>query len=75
MALLQQDSEGHLVSTLSQRVDELLRAHEDRPLLSTTGTQAAISELAARTRGLEEAMREIAREVQNLSASHLSASR
>ena len=70
MALLQQDSEGHVVPTLSQRVDELLRSYEDSPLLSTTGTQSAISELAARTRGLERAMREIAQEVQNLTASH-----
>lgn len=68
MALLQQDSEGHVVPTLCQRVDELLRSYEDSRLLSTTGTQAAISELAARTRGLERAMREIALEVQNLTA-------
>ena len=70
MAILQQDSSGALEPTLSQRVDELIRSCEDRPLLSTTGTQAAISELAARTRGLERAIREIALEVQNLTASH-----
>jgi hypothetical protein len=70
MVLLQQDSEGHVVPTLSQRVDELLRSYEDSPLLSTMGTQAAIAELAARMRGLERALREIALEVQKQSASH-----
>lgn len=70
MALLQQDSEGRVGPTLSERVNEMLRSYEDSPLLSTTGTQAAISELAARTRGLERAMREIALEVQKLSSSH-----
>jgi hypothetical protein len=70
MALLQQDSEGHVEPTLGERVDELLRSCENKQLLSTTGTQAAISELAARTRALELAMREIAQEVQNLTSSH-----
>jgi hypothetical protein len=70
MALLQQDSESGMGATLSQRIDELLRSYEDSPLLSTTGTQAAIAELAARTRGLERAMREIALELQRLNASH-----
>jgi hypothetical protein len=69
MAILQQSPEGALESTLSQRVDELIRSFEDRPLLSTTGTQASIADLAARTRGLERALREIAREIQNLTAS------
>jgi len=70
MALLQQDTGSGMGATLSQRVDELLRSYEDSPLLSTTGTQAAIAELAARTRGLERAMREIAVELQRLNASH-----
>jgi hypothetical protein len=70
MALLQQDSDSDVEATLSQRIDDLLRSYEDSPLLSTTGTQAAISELAARTRGLEGAMREIALELQRLNASH-----
>lgn len=69
MALLQQDTDRHPGPTLSQRVDELLRSYEESPLLSTTGTQAALSELAERTRGLERALREIALEVQNLTAS------
>jgi hypothetical protein len=70
MALLQQDSGSDVEATLSQRIDGLLRSYEDSPLLSTTGTQAAIAELAARTRGLERAMREIALELQRLNASH-----
>ncbi len=69
MAILQQDSTGALEPTLTQRVDKLICSYEDQPLLSTTGTRAAISELAARTRGLEQAIREIALEVQNLTAS------
>lgn len=56
--------------TLSERVDQLIHPHECRPLLSTTGTRAAISELDARTRALEQAIREIALEVQHLTAPH-----
>jgi hypothetical protein len=70
MVVLQQDSDGTLEPTLSERVEELLCSYEERPLLSTHGTQAAIAELAARTRGLERALREIALEVQNRTASH-----
>ena len=70
MAMVQQNPTGASEPTLIQRVDELICSYEDRPLLSTTGTHAAIAELAARTRGLERAIREIAREVQNLPASH-----
>ncbi len=65
----QQDSGGTLEPTLSERVDELLCSYQDRPLLSTHGTQAAIAELAARTRGLERAVRETAMEVENLTPS------
>jgi predicted sugar kinase len=54
---------------LSERVDELIQAHKAQQLLSTTGTQAAIGELAARTAGLERAIREIALEVERLTAS------
>jgi predicted sugar kinase len=55
-----------LDETLSDRVDELIRAHRGERLLSTTGSQAALAELAARTEGLEKAVREIAIEVQRL---------
>lgn len=60
-----------LAETLLERVDELIEAHKGhQPLLSTTATSVAIAELASRSEGLEKAVREIALEVQKLSASH-----
>jgi hypothetical protein len=57
--------------TLLERVDNLIEARKgQRPLLSTTATSVAIAELAARSDGVEKAVREIALEVQKLSASH-----
>lgn len=70
METLQQTRSDPRAVTLSERVDELLRPDGARPLLSTTGPQAAVSQLDQRTRALEQAIREIAREVQNLAASH-----
>ena len=59
-----------LTETLIERVDKLIEAQKgDRPLLATTATSVAIGELAARSDGLEKAIREIAVEVQKLSAS------
>jgi predicted sugar kinase len=55
-----------LDETLADRVDELIRAHRGQRLLSTTGSQTALAELAARIEGLEKAVREIAVEVQGL---------
>jgi hypothetical protein len=57
--------------TLYERVDELLVVHK-HPLLSTTGTEGAITEVVARIEGLEEAIREIAREVEELAAAKTS---
>jgi hypothetical protein len=57
-----------LDETLCGRVDEVIRSHKSL-LLSTTGTRAAIGELATRCEGLEKALREIALEVQKLAAS------
>jgi len=51
--------------TLSARVDELIEAQKG-PLLSTTGDRAAIKELISRNKGLERAIPEIAREVEEL---------
>ena len=51
---------------VSERVEDLIRSYADRPLLSTTGTEAAIGELAMRYRMLEQAIREIALEVNRL---------
>jgi CBS domain-containing protein len=55
--------------TLCVRVDELIRCHKHRPLLWTTGSRGLIEELATRSEGLEEAVREIALEVQKIAAS------
>jgi predicted sugar kinase len=56
-------------ATLYERVDELIRSHKDEhSVLSTAGTQVAIAELVARSEGLEQALREIALEVERLSA-------
>jgi hypothetical protein len=56
--------------TLLERVDDLISTQKgQRPLLSTTATSVAIAELAARNEGLERAVREIALELQKLSAS------
>ena len=57
-----------LTGTLSQRVDEIIRAHQERPLLSTLGKSASIEELTRRYVGLERAVREIALEVEKLAS-------
>ena len=59
-----------LDETLSERVDDLIREHTGSPLLSTTGSQGALAELALRLEGLEAVVREIALEVEHLSAAH-----
>lgn len=59
----------NLDSSLLERLDDVLRAHKSCELLSTTGLQATVDELALRTRGLEQALHEIAVEVQKLAAS------
>jgi hypothetical protein len=56
-----------LTDTLIERVDELVKASK-RPLLSTTPDSVAVRELAAQVNALENAVREIALEVQKLSA-------
>jgi hypothetical protein len=62
-----------LTDTLMERVEDLVRARSappewGNPLLSTTPTSLAVRELAVRTLALEQAVREIALEVQKLSA-------
>jgi predicted sugar kinase len=61
-----------LTNTLIERVEELVHARNapewGNPLLSTTPTSLAVRELAVRTEALENAVREIALEVQRLSA-------
>ncbi len=60
---------GALTETLLERVDKLIEAQKGQPLLSTTATSVAIAELVARSEGLAQALREVAVEVQRLSAS------
>ena len=59
-----------LTGTLLERVDKLIEAQKGQPLLSTTATPIAIAALAARSAALEQALREIAVEVQRLAAAH-----
>jgi hypothetical protein len=59
--------------TLIERVDKLVHVRNappewGNPLLSTTPTSLAVRELAVRTEALENVVREIALEVQKLSA-------
>jgi hypothetical protein len=61
-----------LSSALSERVDEVIRAHQRQPFLSTMGRTAAIEELERRYAGLEEAVRQIALEVEKLASAHKS---
>jgi len=62
-----------LTDTLTKRVDKLVQPSKPglewgSPLLSTTPTSIAIHELAVRTEALATAVRQIALEVQKLSA-------
>ena len=57
-----------LTSALSQRVEEIIRTHQEKPLLSTLGKSASIEELTRRYLGLERAVREIALEVEKLAS-------
>jgi hypothetical protein len=59
-----------LTDTLIERVDKLVQAGKG-PLLSTTSTSVAIRELVARSEALENAVRDIALEVQKLAARKL----
>jgi hypothetical protein len=62
-----------LTDTLIERVDKLVQASKasiewGSPLLSVTPTSIAIQQLAVQIEALENALREIALEVQKLSA-------
>ena len=69
MALLKDSSGIDFELSLSERVDQLIRPHGERTQ-STAGTQAAIGRLEDRTLALEQAIREIARELEGRGASH-----
>ena len=51
-----------------ERIDSLIQAGQPEPILATTPSPIAISELARRTEALESALRELTLEVQKLSA-------
>jgi hypothetical protein len=55
-----------LETSLRGRVGEVLDAHKSREFLSTTGLEARVDELVLRTRGLEQALTELAAEVERL---------
>jgi hypothetical protein len=55
--------------SLSERVHELIDSGKREPILSTTGTRAAVDSLAARVEILEEAVRELTFAVQELAQS------
>ena len=57
-----------LNETLSERVHGFLD-HDRAPILSTTGTRAALDSLAARTEALEDAVRELTEVVSELAKS------
>jgi hypothetical protein len=52
--------------SLVAHVEQLLESHRTQELLSTTGTAAAVGELARRNEGLEQAIRAVALAVENL---------
>jgi len=53
---------------LVARVDALLELHRTQELFSTTGVVPAVGELAIRSEGLEQAVRELALAVEELAA-------
>jgi len=58
-----------LQTSLTNRVAALLDAHRSRELLSTTGIQGTVEELVQRMRGIEQALSEIAAQVEKIAAS------
>ncbi len=58
-----------LDTSLLERVQILMDTNTGRELLSTTGLQATVDELVRRNYGLEQALHEIALEVQRLAES------
>jgi hypothetical protein len=58
----------HVNDTLVKRVEQVMQAYRGHEIRSTTGTQAAIEELAARNEALEEVVCELASELERLTA-------
>ena len=57
-----------LSDTLTQRVEDLIESHHHERLLTTTSVRVVMHELVERNDGLEQAVRELALEVQRLAA-------
>ncbi len=57
-----------LSDALTQRVEDLIESHHHETLLTTTPVRVVIHELFERNEGLEQAVRELALEVQRLAA-------
>lgn len=57
-----------LSDTLTQRVDDLIESHHHEKLLTITPVRVVMHELLERNDGLEQAVRELALEVQELAA-------
>ena len=57
-----------LSDALAQRVEDLIDSHHHETLLTTTSVRVVMHELAERNEGLEQAVRELAQEVQGLAA-------
>jgi hypothetical protein len=57
-----------LSDTLIQRVDDLIESHHHERLLTTTSVRVVMHELVERNEGLEQAVRELALQVEELSA-------
>jgi hypothetical protein len=62
-----EETREHRAGTLYERVDEAIRSHKGE-LMSWMGPQAAVGELARRDEGIEVALLEIARQVQELAS-------
>jgi hypothetical protein len=60
--------EATLSDTLTQRVEDLIESHHHEKLLTTTSARVVMHELVERNDGLEQAVRELAQEVQELAA-------
>ena len=57
-----------LSDALTQRVEDLIESHHHEKLLTMTPVRVVLYELVERNEGLEQAVRELALEVQELAA-------
>jgi len=57
-----------LTHTLVKRVEHVIQAYRGREIRTTTGTHAAVEELVARNEALEVVVRQLAAELERLTA-------